>query len=239
MLATTLSDATEGLAELRRAATGAPYRFVIADCALPGMSGVELSAAIRSDPAVSGTVVIVLTTLGSWRQIRGLEPAGIDACLVKPIRQAQLREAIFSAWQHSSLSSLSSRLDPAPQRILVADDNTANQRVLVQMLEGMGIRADVAATGREAIEMLRLLRYDLVLMDAQMPEMDGVSATAEIRRKEAPAQRTPILAMVGELSPDVRDHLVESGTDDVLLKPIRRHTLESTIRKYLPPPAAT
>jgi CheY-like chemotaxis protein len=201
------------------------------------MSGAALASAIHSDPSLTGTVLILLTNLRSWRHVRGLEGSGIHGCLVKPVRYAQLREAIFSAWQRSSLVSLAKRLEPVPQRILVADDNTANQKILVQMLEALGIRADVAATGREAIEMLRLLRYDLVLMDSHMPEMDGVAATAEIRRKESAARRTPILAMVGELSPDAHDHLIESGTDDVLLKPVRRQTLESTIRKYLPVPS--
>jgi CheY-like chemotaxis protein len=154
--------------------------------------------------------------------------------MVKPVRYLQLRQAIFSAWQQNSLVNLANRLEPAPRRVLVADDNTANQKVLVQMLESLSIRADVAATGREAIEMLRLLRYDLILMDMQMPEMDGVTATREIRRDEVGGRRTPILAMAGDLSPHVHECLRESGTDDVLLKPIGRQTLESAITRYLP-----
>jgi len=149
---------------------------------------------------------------------------------VKPVRPAQLYETLSAAWRR--------RPGPAPKRatarVLVADDNTANQRVLVHMLESMGVRADVAANGREAVEMLRMLRYDLVLMDSLMPEMDGVSATVEIRRKETGPIRTPIVVMTAEVSGEDHDRLTEIGTDDVLRKPVPRRDLEAALRKWLP-----
>ena len=171
-----------------------------------------------------------------------MKNAAIDACLVKPVRQAQLCEAMASAAQTRSLGALSGRLEssrqrveePATVRILVADASAANQKVLVYMLEGLGVRADVAANGREAIEMLRLLSYDLVLMDCRMPEMDGFTATRKIRAKESPEGRTVILAMIAEVSAEDHERLIECGADDVLLKPVRGHQLEAALRKWLP-----
>lgn len=123
---------------------------------------------------------------------------------------------------------------PTGLRVLVADDSGANQRVLVRILESLGVRADVAASGRQAISMLLRVGYDLVLMDSRMPEMDGLTATAEIRRQEPAAHRTPIVAMVEGISSEDHVRLVESGTDDVLLKPVPRSALQSVLRKWLP-----
>lgn len=136
--------------------------------------------------------------------------------------------------QQSHLSDVPAADGPCEVRVLVADDNDANQRVLVHILEGLGVRADVAASGRQAINMLLRVGYDLVLMDSRMPEMDGVTATAEIRRKEPAAHRTPIVAMVEGISSEDHVRLVESGTDDVLLKPVPRSALQSVLRKWLP-----
>ena len=123
---------------------------------------------------------------------------------------------------------------PSGVRVLVADDNDANQRVLVHILKSLGVHADVAASGRQAISMLLRVGYDLVLMDSRMPEMDGLTATAEIRRKEPAAHRTPIVAMVEGISSEDHERLVESGTDDVLLKPVPRLALQSVLRRWLP-----
>jgi len=149
---------------------------------------------------------------------------------------------LSAAWSRHSLASLAGRLDgpenradeAAPVRVLGADDNAVNQKVVVHMLESLGVRADVAASGREALEMLRLLCYDIVLMDSQMPEMDGITATIEIRRREAGHRRTTIVAMNAEVSPAEHGRLMESGTDDVLLKPVRLEALTGTLRKWLP-----
>jgi len=123
---------------------------------------------------------------------------------------------------------------PSAFRVLVADDNDDNQRVLVHILESLGVHADAAASGRQALNMLMRTGYDLVLMDSRMPEMDGVTATAEIRRTEPPAHRTPIVAMVEGISSEDHVRIVESGTDDVLLKPVPRMALQSVLRKWLP-----
>jgi two-component system sensor histidine kinase/response regulator len=171
-----------------------------------------------------------------------MEGGGIEACLVKPVRQSQLDQALAAAWNRRSITAIADkpagagkRVDEsAPSRVLVADDNAVNQKVLVPMLESLGVRADVAASGHEALEMLRLMCYDIVLMDSQMPEMDGIAATIEIRRREAGNRRTTIVAMNGEVTPAEHSRLMESGTDDVLLKPVRIEALTGALHKWLP-----
>ena len=227
MIATTSSSAVDALAEARRAAAmDEPYQFIIADYRMPDMDGAALAGALRKGAQLDDPVVVMLSSVGTWRDVRAMEGSAIDACLVKPVRQAQLYETLAGAWHR--------RPGPAPKRatarVLVADDNTANQRVLVHMLESMGVRADVAANGREAVDMLRMLRYDLVLMDSRIPEM----ATVEIRRKETGPNRTPIVVMTAEVSGDDHDRLTEIGTDDVLRKPVPRRDLEATLRKWVP-----
>jgi signal transduction histidine kinase/CheY-like chemotaxis protein len=231
LIATTSSSAVDALAEARRAAAAdEPYQFIIADYRMPDMDGAALACALRRDSGLADPLVLMLSSVGTWREVRGMEGSAIDACLVKPVRQAQLYETLASAWQR--------RPGPAPKRptarVLVADDNTANQRVLVHMLESMGVRADVAANGREAVDMLRMLRYDLVLMDSRMPEMDGISATAEIRRKETGPTRTPIVVMSADVSGQDHERLTEIGADDILRKPVPRRDLEAALRKWLP-----
>ena len=243
MVTGTCADGGEALAELRRAASaGAPFRFVIADYDMPGMDGAALTEAIRSEPCLADSIVIMLSSIGTWREVRGTGNAAVDACLVKPVRQAQLHQVMASAWHSRSLRALSAGVEPLRNRVqepprarvLVAEANAANQKALVHMLEGLGVRADVAANGREAIETLRLLHYDLVLMDCHLPEVDGIAAAREIRARQPHQKRTAILAMIAEVTAEVHERLVESGTDDLLRKPVRLHELEAALRKWLP-----
>jgi CheY-like chemotaxis protein len=124
--------------------------------------------------------------------------------------------------------------DHSPARVLVADDNAANRKAAVHMLESLGLRADVSANGRQAVEMLRLLPYDLVLMDCQMPFRNGQEAAIEIRQGEPPDRRTPIVAMTAESGADSLDDCLASGMDDILLKPVRREKLRATLHRWLP-----
>jgi CheY-like chemotaxis protein len=243
MVAATCASAAEALEQIQRAVeAGDPFGFVIADYHMPGMDGAALASEVRGNPQLGDPVVVMLSSVGTWREMRAMEGSCIDACLVKPVRQSQLYEALAAASQRRSLTALGRRLGPtiaSPEgehhvRVLVVDDNATNQRVLVSMLESMGVRADVAASGREAIDMLRPVRYELVLMDSRMPGMDGFTATSEIRRKETAAHRTPIIAMIAGVSVEDHERLVESGTDDVLSKPVPRTALQAVLRKWIP-----
>ena len=119
-------------------------------------------------------------------------------------------------------------------RVLVAEDNIVNQKVAVRMLEKLGIRADVAANGREAVEMVARLTYDAILMDCQMPEMDGYQAATEIRSIAGPRRRIPIIAMTADAFAECREHCTNAGMDDYLAKPVRVQHLADALAKWLP-----
>jgi CheY-like chemotaxis protein len=119
-------------------------------------------------------------------------------------------------------------------RVLVAEDNAVNQKVAVRMLERVGLRPDVAANGREAVEMCAMLPYDLIFMDCQMPGMDGYTATVEIRKQLGPGPRVAIIAMTAEAMEGARERCLEAGMDDYITKPVRLDELIEALKKWVP-----
>jgi signal transduction histidine kinase/DNA-binding response OmpR family regulator len=236
----------DALQEIRAAArAGAPYDFVIGDYQMPELDGASLASAIKSDPATRHTIIVMLTSIAGWRSCRDGEGDCVDTRLVKPVRHAQLRHTLVNAWAEHSANSLaalagaaggrpSRSLETSPTRMLVADDNVVNQRVLARMLESVGIRADVAATGKEAIDMLRLIPYDLVLMDCQMPVMSGHQAVAEIRREQRSGRYTRVVSMKAGDQEHCGQVCAECGTDDILRKPVRLKELLEVVRRWVP-----
>jgi signal transduction histidine kinase/DNA-binding response OmpR family regulator len=238
--------------ELRRAQEGCdPYHFVLLDYQMPEMDGVMLARAIRNDPQTSGLVVLLLTSGGHLSEVRPLEGGVIDACLVKPVRQSQLLNALVAAWSKKmdvspvqkakpesvSLTmkdALAAKFAGAPARVLVAEDNAVNQKLAVRMLEKLGLRADVAGNGREALRMLEMAPYDLVFMDCQMPEMDGYEATREIRRREMAGHRVAIVAMTAEALSGSREACLAAGMDDHIAKPVKLENIFAVLQKWLP-----
>jgi len=242
-------QALEGLRAARQ--SGDPYDFAILDYQMPGMDGATLAKAIKSDPAIRDTLLVMLTSVGCWDTVRRTEGASLDACLSKPVRQSQLLNTLATAWskkQHvapaapaksgSRLAEMKSALAERPAgcliRVLVAEDNMVNQKVAVRMLEGLGLRADVAANGREAVRMFELLPYDVVLMDCQMPEMDGYEASREIRRREGPGRHVAIIAMTADVMAGCREQCLEAGMDDFISKPVAMEALFEALRKWAP-----
>jgi signal transduction histidine kinase/CheY-like chemotaxis protein len=246
------SSGEQALAALRTAtASGDPYHFAILDYQMPGMDGATLARAIKSDPAIRGTVLVMLTSVGYLDAVRHTESASLDACLSKPVRQSQLLNTLATAWskqQHVALadaarpasriaemkSALAGRSAGWPIRVLVAEDNVVNQKVAVRMLERLGLRADVAANGRETVRMFELLPYDLVFMDCQMPEMDGYEAAGEIRRREGPGRRVAIIAMTADAMAGCREQCLEAGMDDFVGKPVAMEALFEALQKWVP-----
>ncbi len=255
------------LEELRAAhESGDPYHFVLLDYQMPEMDGVMLARAIKADPRTRDVVVVLLTSVGRWSEIRPLEGGEIDASLVKPVRQSQLLNALATEWskkhesateqdphvsqpQHGSAvlrAALAARFGESPVRILVAEDNPVNQKVAARMLEKLGLRPDVAANGREALQMMDMVPYDLIFMDCQMPEMDGYAATREIRRREAAARsesatrtgytagRVAIVAMTAEAMAGARESCLAVGMDDHIAKPVKLEEVFNALRKWLP-----
>ena len=235
-------EALEAMRQAREA--GDPCHFAIIDFQMPGLDGAALAAMIRQDPATRDVIVIMLTSVGEWAELRRTESTTVDACLIKPVRQSHLLNTLAAAWSKRSAAvstarSLSSaaenvarRLSGPTLRVLVAEDNAINQRVAVRMLEKLGVRADVAANGREAVRMYRTIPYDLVLMDCQMPEMDGYAAAREIRRLKNPHQHTAIVAMTAEALAGCREQCIAAGMDDYLLKPVTIENLLETLERW-------
>ncbi|HTS65427.1 MAG TPA: response regulator [Candidatus Acidoferrales bacterium] len=235
----------QALEAIRAAASaGQPYHFVLADFHMPDMDGACLGSAIKDDPATRDTIVIMLSSIGSWRSVRDMSGRAVDACLVKPVRHSQLFQTLSGEWAQRSARSLVAldemvrgdgrRPEPSPRRVLVADDNAVNQRVAVRMIESLGMRADVAANGREALDMLRMMRYDVVLMDCQMPVMSGPEAADGIRRGSY-ASRIPIVCMTAGPQADCGQQCLKCGMDDVLTKPIRMQALTELLRRWSAP----
>jgi CheY-like chemotaxis protein len=225
-------------------AAGDPYHFVIADFQMPVMDGAVLAAAIKADPILRDTLVVMLTSIGDWREVRGMQGRVVDACMVKPVRQSQLFNAMAGAWAarlHAMPAAIgraepSARSEPGFEgshlRVLVAEDNVVNQKVAARMLESKGIRVDVAGNGREAVEMMCMLHYDVIFMDCQMPELNGFEATAEIRRREAAGRHVAIIAMTATAMAGCRERCLAAGMDDFIPKPVKMEVLLEALKKW-------
>jgi len=234
----------EGLAVLREAfGAGEGPDVAIVDMQMPGMDGLELAAAIKADPALAAMPLVMLTSIGDHGA--SARAAGIDACLTKPVRQIHLQDTLARL-----LTGLPSRpevvpVSPAPidtgprtTVILVAEDNPTNQLLARRLLERWGYRVDVVANGREALEATARVRYAAILMDCQMPEMDGYTATGEIRRREGTSHRTPIIAMTAHAMSDDRGKVLDAGMDDYVSKPVDAPLLRRVLARWAPEPAA-
>jgi PAS domain S-box-containing protein len=240
-------------------ASGDPYQIVITDYEMPEIDGAALTAAIKADPVLKDTVVIMLTSVGNWQEVRGSEREIVDACLVKPVRHSQLLNALSTTWSRRLASApgtvsqseyqrslaglrtnaltlagtLAGAPGGTPVRVLVAEDNAINQKVARRMLERLGIRADVAANGREAVQMTADLSYDVIFMDCQMPDMNGYEASREIRRRQGPNQRVAIIALTADASVGCREQCLDAGMDDVIRKPVKLEDLKTALVKAL------
>jgi CheY-like chemotaxis protein len=226
------------------AADGAAYDLAILDLLMPDMDGFELARAIKSDPTIAATQLILLTSSGIRGDGARAQAAGIAAYLTKPIRQSQLFDCLTTVVSKSSASSvpvvtlitrhtLREAKLMSDKLILLAEDNIVNQKVAVRQLQKLGYRADAVANGREAIEALSRIAYDLVLMDCQMPEMDGYEASAEIRRLEGTKRHTPIIAMTAHALNGDREKSLAAGMDDHITKPVNPEQLSRVLGYFL------
>jgi CheY-like chemotaxis protein len=229
-------------------AAGDPYQFVLADYQMPGIDGATLAAAIKADAEIRDVIFVMLTSIGHWSEAVRLEGADVDACLVKPVRHSQLLNTLAVAWS-KKCKPCSSPARPeisggekrerhdgmaaaARIRALVAEDNPVNQRLTVLMLEKLGVRADVARNGREALQMFGERGYDIVFMDCQMPEMNGYDAAREIRRRETSDPRVAIIALTAEAIAGCREQCLKAGMDDYLTKPLKKEHLAQALHRW-------
>jgi CheY-like chemotaxis protein len=226
-----------------------PYQFVLLDFQMPDIDGAALAASIKADPLVADTCLVMLTSVGHWNEVRRMEGCSVDACLVKPIRQSQLLNILTLLWSKrispsmappvestatADKTSLASAFAGVNVRILVAEDNVVNQKVAVRMLQRMGLRADVAANGLEAVQMFGMVPYDLILMDCHMPELDGYEASRQIRRLETADRAVVIVAMTAEAMAGAREACLAAGMDDYISKPVRVQDLVTVLQKWAP-----
>ena len=235
----------EALATLRAAvAQGDAFSAAIIDLQLPDKDGLALASAIKADPALAATRLIMLTALGKPLTPEIVHSHGIAACRSKPVRQSTLFDCLTDVMAHKtgtsaprapvhSITARDADAPPAavPLRILLAEDNAINQRVALGHLRRLGYRADVAGNGFEVLEALEGVRYDVVLMDCQMPEMDGYEATTEIRRRETRGRHTWIIAMTANSMKGDRELCLASGMDDYVSKPVRREELRAALER--------
>jgi len=247
------STADQALKAIRAAAeSGDPYDFVIADFQMPGIDGATLAASIDGDPSLHRPVFLLLTSVGSWKEVGRAGSPGVDAALLKPVRHRKLMETLAASWSkkhavptadeatlQSSIQMLSGQVESSwarcGARVLIVEDNAVNQKVALRMLTRLGLRADVAGDGREALDMLNMLPYDLVFMDCQMPEMNGYEAAAQIRLREGSGPRVPIIALTADAAGEYRERCLHAGMDDVITKPVTLQDLDQALTTWLQP----
>jgi signal transduction histidine kinase/DNA-binding response OmpR family regulator len=218
---------------------GEPFDLGILDMHMPEMDGVALARGIREHRTAAALPLLLFTSLG--RREAGAESVGFSAHLTKPIKPSMLFDALAGivAGQPTRIDKRTpSRLQTDPElaqrhplRILVAEDNVVNQKLALRLLEQMGYRADVAANGLEAVEAIERQPYDLVLMDVQMPEMDGFEASREITRRWPGDDRPRIVAMTANAMQGDRELCLAAGMDDYISKPLRVDELVGALER--------
>jgi len=231
---TSTASADGALAELVKAvAQKRPFEVAIVDHHMPGMTGIELAAVVRVMPSLMATRLL-LATSGLADETGG----HFDEVFVKPVRPSALLRALASgsASHHASTAveghALPVSVDGRRLRILVAEDNSINQRVAAGYLERAGHRVDLASNGVEALSAVRALPYDVVLMDMQMPEMDGLSATRAIRTLGGDRGRVAIIGLTANAMDIDRKACLDAGMDDYLTKPVQRQSLLARVEKW-------
>lgn len=215
---------------------GDPYKIVLTDMQMPIMDGESLGRLIKSDPLLCSTRLVMLTSIAQSGDAVRMKSLGFDAYLTKPVRQSQLLNALVNTigtWKKSNVCSPYERM-PQKHRILLVEDNLVNQVVAKKIIEKLGLQIDVVCNGKEAIKMLESNSYDLVLMDVQMPVMDGFTATRVIRTGNVVNPQIPIIAMTAHAMKGDREKCLNAGMNDYLTKPFQPKDIKEILHKWLP-----
>jgi signal transduction histidine kinase/CheY-like chemotaxis protein len=250
MAPVTVPGGRAALTELHRAtAAGEPFQLVLLDAMMPEMDGFTLAAEITRHPDLARAVIMMLSSSDRPGDPERCRQLGLAGYLTKPVRQSDLLEAILEALQKDegrrknegqktspvSDSALTPRPSSLPLRVLLAEDHAVNQKLAVHLLAKQGHAVVVASTGREALDLLEQQSFDVVLMDVQMPEMDGLEAAARIRAREKDTGRhVPIVAMTAHAMKGDRERCLNAGMDDYLAKPIQACELFEVIVRVVP-----
>jgi PAS domain S-box-containing protein len=232
----------KGLESLRNAQrVGDPYHVVLLDMQMPGMDGEQTARAIKSDPAVKDVKIIILTSMGHRGDAARLESLGCSGYLLKPVKQQMLFDAVLAVLGREPEESrgLITRHVLAEQRkfnlrLLLAEDNTINQKVAVTILQKAGYSVDTVDNGAEAVSKAETNQYNAILMDVQMPGMDGFEATKQIRAwEQRHGTHVPIIAMTAHAMQGDRERCLEAGMDDYVTKPLQPRVLFSALNRWI------
>jgi CheY-like chemotaxis protein len=248
MVAGNAASGHDALAAMRRgAAEKRPYKVAIIDAEMPGMDGAALAHAIRSDPLLAKAKLLLMSPVGESAACAASRRVEFDGWLTKPVRPSYLHESLSTLLEsgspsaetrehetmpHSShIKGFATDSSRNPMRILVVDDNLVNLKVAEKQLQRLGYRVDLASGGRAAIEALSRARYQAVLLDCEMPEMDGYATAAEIRRREGDDRRTTIVAMTAHALEGARQRCLNAGMDEYVAKPVTLQTLAAVLER--------
>jgi two-component system, sensor histidine kinase and response regulator len=239
MRPTDAASGQEALAAVKTAqARGEPFRVILTDGRMPGMDGFEFASAIQQDASLAGPDILMLTSAGQPGDGARCRDLGIAAYLLKPVLKNDLRAALLTALgkhaptgTHASLVTRHSLREASRRlQILVAEDNPVNEAVIVRVLEKMGHSATMARNGREALSLATNGKFDLVFMDVQMPEMDGLAATVAIRESEKHSgTHLPIFAMTAHAMKGDREQCLAAGMDGYITKPVRFSDIQQAL----------
>jgi len=229
-------------AALKILSDGNEFDIALLDYQMPHMDGIELSHEIRKFENTKHTPIVILTSVGKKEQLTDYDRMNLAAFLSKPIKQMQLQETLINVLSGNDKGKKpnfdkTKKIDKQlgirkPLRILLAEDNVVNQKVALRILEKFGYRADIAANGKEAVQSVRNISYDLVFMDILMPEMDGYQATAVILDEFSPETRPRIIAMTANAMQGDRETCLEAGMDDYVSKPVRPEEMLQVLTKW-------
>jgi len=223
-----------------------PFEIAIIDMQMPKMDGRQLGQKIKDTPEIKGTRLIMMSSMGERGDVKILEALGFEAYLTKPVKMHQLHECLLKVCGRNEIAQLESPSPIITQyslsedqrrkiRILLAEDNRINQKVALKMLNKIGFRADAVTNGQDAIDALKKTDYDLVLMDCQMPGMDGYDATKLIREPNSGIKNNnvPIIAMTAHAMKGDKDKCLAMGMNDYLPKPVKPKMLADMLEKWI------
>jgi PAS domain S-box-containing protein len=242
-----VSDSMEALQALYQAIEeDDPFRVALIDMQMPGMNGEALGRRIHDDKRLTATRMIMVTSLGVREETQRWNSIGFASHITKPVRCLELRNILSQAlFDQKRLQSASPAGKPTASivmnrfadrhaRILLTEDNATNQLVALGILKKLGLQADVANNGLECLKSLKSERYDLILMDVQMPEMDGIEATRQIRESAAAYSTIPIIAMTAHAMQGDKERFLAAGMNDYITKPVSPQSLAMALDKWLP-----
>jgi two-component system sensor histidine kinase/response regulator len=246
-----VESGADALLALREAArSGDPYQMALVDGRMPTQDGAALGAEITREPLIAGTMLVYLAAVSRRLDASALAEAGFAAALVKPLRPSALLDVLQAAWKahrEGTRSRVVTRamlpgadrvvdeaVAPTRRRALVVEDDTTNQRVAVKMLEKLGWRVDVSGNGREALDLVRQLPYDVILLDCRMPFMNGFEFARAVRQMDKPTSAIPIVGVSASAMPGQRQECLDAGMDDFVSKPVMLADLRRSLERVAP-----